>query len=53
MTLLRNFDEWRAYRRAVAEMSRLPDEALHDMGVPRWRVREVARGEAIRPEQVI
>ena len=53
MTILQNLREWRAYRRAYAELSRLPNEALHDMGVPRWRVKEAAWTGRTAPEQVI
>ena len=53
MTLLNTIRDWRAYRRAYAEMNRLPNEVLHDMGVPRWAVKEAARTGRTRPEQVL
>ena len=53
MTILQNLREWRAYRRAYAEMNRLPNEALHDMGVPRWGVKDAVRTGRTAPEQVI
>ena len=53
MTLLTNLRDWRAYRRAYSELNRLPDDVLHDMGVPRWRVREAARTGRTYPEATV
>ena len=53
MTILQNLRDWRAYRRAYAELNRLPTERLHDMGVPRWRVKEIARSGRTMPELTV
>ena len=42
-----------AHRRARFELARLGDRELHDLGIPRWRIDEIARGEAIDPRQVL
>ena len=53
MTLLQNLRDWRATRRATAELNRLPDDVLHDLGVPRWRVREAARTGRTFPDATV
>ena len=53
MTLLQNIRDWRATRRAATELNRLPDAVLHDMGVPRWRVREAAKTGRTYPEATV
>ena len=53
MTFLQNLRDWRATRRATAELNRLPDAVLHDMGVPRWRLAEAARTGRTYPEATI
>ena len=44
---------WLMRRRAEAELARLADRTLHDAGIPRWRIREIARGGAIEPRLVL
>ena len=53
MTLIKNLFEYRNYRRTVRDLNRLSNEQLADLGIPRWRVHEVARGGQIDPAQVV
>ena len=53
MTILNALHAWRGHRRAEAELRRLADRELHDAGIPRWRIAEIARGGAIDPRQVV
>ena len=53
MTLITSIRDWRQARRTANQLNRLDDRALHDAGIPRWRIREIARGEAVDPRQVI
>ena len=52
MTMLSTVRAWSARRRTEAELRRLGERELHDAGIPRWRIRDVARGAAIDPRQV-
>ena len=36
-----------AHRQARFELARLGDRELHDIGIPRWRIEEIARGAQI------
>ena len=53
MTILSTIRTWRARRRTEAELRRLADRELHDAGIPRWRIAEVARGGAVDARQVV
>ena len=53
MTILSTIRSWQAHRRAEADLARLADRDLHDAGIPRWRIAEIARGGAIDPRQVV
>ena len=44
MSIVQNFNDWRNYRRTVRELGSRSNRELHDMGIARWRVRDVARG---------
>lgn len=39
------FNEWRSYRRTVAELSSLTDRELHDIGITRADINAIARGD--------
>lgn len=39
------FNDWRSYRRTVAELSTLSDRELQDIGISRADIRAIARGE--------
>ena len=45
MGIVRDFTEWRRYRRTLQQLRSQSDRNLHDMGIARWRVEDVARGE--------
>ena len=53
MTLLSTIRTWQARRRTEAELARLADRELHDAGIPRWRIAEIARGGSIDARQVV
>ena len=53
MTVLTTIRAWRTHRRIEAELRRLGDRELHDAGIPRWRIRDVARGAPVDPRQVL
>ena len=53
MTMLRTLADWRTARRTARELSRLGDRELHDAGIPRWRIEEIAKGAPIDPRQVM
>lgn len=53
MTLTSTIRAWRMRRRTEADLNRLTDRELHDAGISRWRVREIARGAAIKPRLVL
>ena len=44
LALISRFNDWRAYRRTVAELASLTDRELHDIGISRADIRHVARG---------
>lgn len=52
MSIVRNFHDWRNYRRNLRHLSALPNRELNDMGIARWRVRDVARGMAFDRNEV-
>ncbi|WP_274629245.1 DUF1127 domain-containing protein [Arvimicrobium flavum] len=43
MKLIRTFRDWRAYRATVAELGRLSDRQLFDLGINRGSIEMVAR----------
>ena len=53
MTILNTLRSWQSHRRTEAELRRLGERELHDAGIPRWRIREIARGASIDPRQVL
>ena len=53
MSLMTTLRDWQTRRRTYAELARLSDRELHDAGIPRWRLADIARGGAIDPRQVI
>ena len=53
MSLMKNLNDYRTYRRTVRDLNRLSNEQLADLGIPRWRVQAVAKGAPIDPRQVI
>ena len=53
MILIRRFQAWRRARAVRADLVRLDDRTLHDAGIPRWRIREIARGGAVEPRLVL
>lgn len=53
MSLITTLRDWQARRRTYAELARLSDRELHDAGIPRWRLADIARGGPIDPRQVI
>ena len=53
MTLIDRIRDWRHARRIEAELRRIDDRGLHDLGIPRWRIRDVARGQPIEARLVL
>ncbi|QDZ01671.1 DUF1127 domain-containing protein [Nitratireductor mangrovi] len=43
MSIIRNYRNWRRYRHAVGELSRLSDRELDDIGITRAEIPLVAR----------
>lgn len=43
MNLIRNYRNWRRYRDTVAELNRLSNRELHDLGINRGDIPFVAR----------
>ena len=43
MNMMRNYRNWRAYRETVNELGRLSNRQLHDLGMIRDEIKEVAR----------
>lgn len=52
MSMIKSFSDYRTYRRTVRDLNRMTNEQLADLGIPRWRVREVAAGGRIDPRLV-
>lgn len=46
MNLIENYRDWRRYRNAVAQLSRLSDRELNDVGIMRGDIPRVVRGRA-------
>ena len=53
MSIVNAIRTLQAHRRARFELARLGDRELHDVGIPRWRIAEIARGARIDPRQVV
>ena len=53
MSIMNTIRDWRTARRTRAELTRLSDRSLHDAGIPRWRIDEIASGSPVDPRQVI
>lgn len=53
MTLKKTFEDYRTYRATLRELNRMSNEQLADLGIPRWRIRDAARGETIDARQVV
>jgi uncharacterized protein YjiS (DUF1127 family) len=43
MNVARSFNNWRKYRQTVAELGRMSTRELHDLGIDRGEIRNVAR----------
>ncbi|WP_081615303.1 DUF1127 domain-containing protein [Rhizobium freirei] len=43
MNVARSFNNWRKYRQTVAELGRMSARELHDLGIDRGEIRNVAR----------
>ncbi len=43
MSILKDINTWRKYRRTAAELRNLPDNVLHDIGVDRHAIDTYAR----------
>ena len=43
MNLIRSYRNWRVYRDPVAELGRLSNRQLHDLGIVRDEIKMVAR----------
>jgi uncharacterized protein YjiS (DUF1127 family) len=43
MSMIRNYRNWRAYRDTVNELGRLSNRQLHDLGMIRDEIKDVAR----------
>lgn len=53
MTMTDRFRAWRRSRAARAELRRLDDRTLHDAGIPRWRIAEIAGGAPVEARLVL
>ena len=52
MTMTDRIRSWRRARAVRAELVRLDDRTLHDLGIPRWRIAEISRGASVEPRLV-
>lgn len=53
MTLTDRIRVWHRRRAAAAELKRLDDRTLHDAGIPRWRIADIAAGAPVEPRLVL
>lgn len=53
MALIQRFRAGRRARAVRADLARLDDRSLRDAGIPRWCIREIARGGAVDPRLVL
>ena len=51
--MIKSLQDYRSYRRTLRDLRRMSDQQLEDIGVPRWRVRAVARGAQVDPRLVV
>lgn len=47
MSVARSFNNWIKYRQTVAELGRMSNRELQDLGIARADIRRIARGTAI------
>ncbi|WP_136657182.1 DUF1127 domain-containing protein [Nitratireductor sp. XY-223] len=43
MSILKDYQNWRKYRRTVEQLRNLPDSVLSDIGVDRYAIDDYAR----------
>ncbi len=43
MNVARSFNNWRKYRQTVSELGRMSNRELHDLGIDRADIRNVAK----------
>jgi uncharacterized protein YjiS (DUF1127 family) len=43
MNVARSFDNWRKYRQTVSELGRMTNRELHDLGINRSEIRNIAK----------
>ncbi|HEY0121958.1 MAG TPA: DUF1127 domain-containing protein [Rhizobium sp.] len=48
MNVARSFNNWLKYRQTVAELGRMSTRELHDLGIGRSEIRNVARAAVAR-----
>jgi len=48
MNVARTFNNWRKYRQTVTELGRMSSRELHDLGIDRSEIRNVARAAVAR-----
>jgi uncharacterized protein YjiS (DUF1127 family) len=48
MNVARSFNNWRKYRQTVSELGRMTTRELHDLGIDRGDIRNVARAAIAR-----
>lgn len=48
MNIARSFNNWRKYRQTVAELGRMSNRELSDLGIGRSEIQSVARAAAVR-----
>ncbi|MDL2401954.1 DUF1127 domain-containing protein [Rhizobium mayense] len=48
MNVARSFNNWRKYRQTVAELGRMSTRELHDLGIARADIHNIARGAVAR-----
>jgi len=48
MNVARTFNNWRKYRQTVTELGRMSSRELHDLGIDRSEIRNVARAAIAR-----
>jgi len=48
MNIARSFNNWRKYRQTVAELGRMSNRELSDLGIGRSEIQSVARAAVVR-----
>jgi uncharacterized protein YjiS (DUF1127 family) len=46
MNVLRSFNKWLSYRRALSELGQLDSRTMHDLGISRGQIPALARAAA-------